>query len=307
MAYFKAYREHRFNGAAQRTLAQANAILDEYTAQGYKMTLRQLYYQMVARDLIPNQQREYKRLGRILTNAREAGYTDWRAIEDAGRNCYGPTSEEDVENVLDGLQYGISFDYWRRQPHYLEVWVEKQALESVIQRPCDRHDVRYMACKGFLSASEAWRAGLRFQRAFSEGKQCHLIHLADHDPSGMAMTKDNRDRLRTFAEFGVDVRRIALNMDQVEEYSPPPNPAKESDSRFAEYREIYGTESWELDALTPGTIDDLIEGTILEFKDPDIWEQTRKEEEQMRDTCGLAQLAGNWDRIREFMEEEGMI
>ena len=115
-----------------------------------------------------------------------------------------------------------------------------------------------MACKGYLSASEAWRAGLRFQRAIDRGKRPVLLHLGDHDPSGIDMTRDNGDRLGEFVLQGVEVRRIALNMDQVQEHNPPPNPAKEDDSRFRGYRELYGEESWELDALRQNTIGDII-------------------------------------------------
>ena len=236
MGFYHCYRPHRFNTAAQRTVNQANDIITEMREQGYTLTLRQLYYQFVARDLIPNEEREYKRLGRLVTHARESGVMDWYAIEDRGRGAYGTDPEEDPTNVVEGIEQGLVFDQWAKQDDYLEVWVEKSALEGVVSRPCNRRHVTYMACKGYLSASEAWRAGLRFQNAVADGKRPVLIHLADHDPSGLHMTEDNRNRLRMFAEeHDIEVRRIALNMDQVEEYGPPPNPAKQTDSRYARY------------------------------------------------------------------------
>lgn len=303
MTFFHCYRPHRFNAAAQATVDQANDIIEDMSRQGYKVTLRQLYYRFVAQALMPNEEREYKRLGRIVTQARESGIMDWRAIEDAGRHCYGPDVCEDPAEVVSGVELGLHLDQWDRQDHYIEVWVEKQALEGVIRRPCDKFDVHYMACKGYLSASEAWRAGLRFQRAISNGKEPVLIHLADHDPSGLDMTDDNTNRVRLFAEDqGVEVRRIALNMDQIEEHRPPPNPAKMTDSRYAKYTSRYGPSNWELDALEPATLDSLITRTLDEYRDIDVWTKVLVEQNEARRP--LAALSENWDTVLDFMQRE---
>lgn len=308
MTFYRCYRPHRFTDSARETVDRANQIIQEMSEQGYVLTLRQLYYQFVRCNWFPNENREYKRLGRLVTQAREAGEMDWLAIEDKQRTAYQQPSEEDPAEVLDGLEFGLMFNMWARQDHYLEVWVEKQALEGVVSRPCQRLDVTYMACKGYLSASEAWRAGLRFLMARSEGKHCHLIHLADHDPSGLNMTDDNRLRLHLFAETNhIEVRRLALNMDQVEKYDPPPNPAKETDSRSAAYVAKFGHDSWELDALEPKVLDELIMSTINEYRDEKVWERTLEEQEETRLKSGLAALKPNWDRIHKFMRDEKMI
>lgn len=305
MSHFQAYRRHRFNSKARVTVDQANAIIEEMQAQGYTLTLRQLYYQFVARDLMPNKDREYKRLGRLMTLAREAGETDWYAIEDAGRQSWSFGSQEDPASVVHGLEGGIHFDQWARQDHYLEVWVEKQALEGVIERPSSRWLVPYMACKGYLSASEAWRAGRRFQNALQRGKKPVLLHLADHDPSGLNMTDDNATRLQLFAEdegFDIDVRRLALNMDQIEEYKPPPNPAKETDSRAKGYVQKYGTSSWELDALRPQVIDKLIDDTINEYRDPEVWREVQALEDQAKEP--LVRLSEGFDSVQDFLASD---
>ena len=227
-------------------------------------------------------------------------------FEDRGRNCLGHSYCEDETSLLDGIEFGIRFDRWARQDTYIEVWVEKQALESVIARPCTSKHVRYMACKGYLSASEAWRAGQRFQNAMNRGKNPVLIHLADHDPSGLNMTQDNQNRVRLFAESqSVDVRRIALNMDQVDQYGPPPNPAKETDSRAKGYVEQYGPHSWELDALEPSVLDKLIKDTVDEYIDPEVWALTVEAEREARKP--LAALGDNWGTVREFLYDSGLV
>ena len=281
----------------------ANGIISEYSSGGYTLTLRQLYYQFVARGLIENSERSYKNLGNCIADGRMAGLIDWLAIEDRGRGVHPWLIEEDEQTVLSGIEYGLSLDYWERQNAYVEVWVEKEALVSVIERPCANLRVPYMACKGYLSASEAWRAGQRFMRAERQGRRLVLIHLGDHDPSGIDMTRDNGERVELFSrESGVEVRRIALNMDQVDQYTPPPNPAKLTDSRASDYVEKFGYTSWELDALEPRVLDKLINDEIRTLIDDDVWSETESEEEERRTI--LAQLHDRFDDVTAFLRGE---
>lgn len=293
-----AYREQRFNSKARKTVEQAKLIIDDMMAQGYVLTLRQLYYQFVSRNWIANNEQEYKRLGRIVTDAREVGEIDWLAIEDRGRAAHLQGHVPSPERVLEGIERALRLDPWLEQEVYCEVWVEKAALEGVVSRPAARWRAPYMACKGYLSASEAWRAGRRFEEAISRGKRPILFHLGDHDPSGLQMTDDNRVRLGMFSRMGVDVRRLALNMDQVDEHSPPPNPAKQTDSRFAGYEAQFGKESWELDALSPKVIDDLIDGALQGVIDREAYDATLAREREEREPLRLLGL--RWEEVREL-------
>ena len=281
-------------------ISTANSIIGEYEAQGYTLTLRQLYYQFVARGLIENSERSYKNLGNVVADGRVAGLIDWNAIEDRGRGVKEWLIEEDDREVVNGLEAHFALDYWQRQNTYVEVWVEKEALSAVMERPCNRWRVPYMACKGYLSASEAWRSGQRFEQMGQEGRRCVLIHLGDHDPSGIDMTRDNGDRLDLFSMGQeIDVRRIALNMHQVERYRPPENPAKVTDSRAADYIERYGAKSWELDALEPSILDRLVTDEIMGLVDMDVWRETQREETERREI--LAALHEHFDEIGDFV------
>lgn len=298
-----AYQTLNINAKRLALIETANDIIGEYKRAGYILTLRQLYYQFVARGLIENTERSYKNLGNVISDGRIAGLIDWLSIEDRGRGVNPWQIEEDEREVLNGIENHFALDYWERQNAYVEVWVEKEALVSVIERPCSRLRVPYMACKGYLSASEAWRSGRRFEHMAEQGRRCVLIHLGDHDPSGIDMTRDNADRLELFSrDSGVDVRRIALNRDQVDRYRPPENPAKLSDSRAADYVEKHGYSSWELDALEPRILDRLITSEVEELVDPTIWEETQREEEQRREI--LAAIHDRFDEVKEFLEGE---
>ena len=270
----EAFIDKNFKPASLLIIQQANDIIAEYQAAGYTLTLRQLYYQFVARDLIENSQRSYKRLGSVINDGRMAGYIDWNAIEDRTRNLERNYHADDPADAIDGLLRYYGIDMWSNQPNRVEVWIEKEALIGVIEGVCTELDVPYFACRGYVSQSEQYRAGLRARSFYNRQSQDTVIlHFGDHDPSGMDMTRDNDDRLRTFAGYrgAPKVVRVALNMDQIDEYNPPPNPAKVTDSRFEQYRRDYGDESWELDALEPSVIDGLIRQHVDAWRDEAAW------------------------------------
>ena len=280
-----AYKKYKPRADAQTVIDRANHIIEEMAAQGYKLTIRQLFYQFVRRNWFPNAERSYKKLIRILTDARNGGHVSWTALEDRGRDTKGGGYQmTDKGSLLDGIEAGISVDPWLDQEWYVECFVEKQALESVVGKICNQWQIRYTACKGYLSSTEAWNTGNRFAEAASRGKKCRLIHLGDHDPSGMDMTRDNTKRLNLYSELpeGIDVQRVALNMDQLEEHKPPPQPAKKSDSRHAKYVKAHGSSSWELDALEPILLHELIHGSIRECLDMTVWDKSMALEKTLK-------------------------
>ena len=260
----------------------ANEIIDEYRAQGFILTLRQLYYQFVARGWLPNTQQSYKRLGLIINNARLAGMVDWSAIEDRTRNVRSNYHYDNPRQAIQDALDTYEIDMWANQPERVEVWIEKEALVGVIAAVCNEMDVPYFACRGYVSQSEQWRAYARARHYSSEREQVTtILHFGDHDPSGIDMTRDNQDRLDMFLGYdgSATVERLALNWDQIEEFNPPPNPAKMTDPRFSGYADKYGDESWELDALEPSVMTDLIRQHVKQHRDPALWSDMEEERE----------------------------
>lgn len=278
-----AYIDRKFNGSSAEIISLANGIIAEYQADGFALTLRQLYYQMVARDLIENNLRSYKRIGGILANARKAGLVDWNAIEDRTRNLQGVTHWDSPEQIMQAAINSYAIDKWENQPCRVEVWIEKDALVNVVERACRPLDVNYFSCRGYGSDSELWRAGYgRIAPALDCGQTPVIIHLGDHDPSGLDMTRDIVERVGLFAGADIEVNRIALNRDQVDLYKPPPNPAKMTDSRIGNYLKIHGRQSWELDALDPNVLVGTIQAAIMAYLDEDLWDEKVEEEEAGR-------------------------
>lgn len=265
------YTPKRFGSSALRIIEQANSIIDEYVAQGFMLTLRQLFYQFVSKDLIPNKVAEYKRLGAIVNDAKLAGLIPWDAIEDRTRNVKEVSTWDSPSSIIEAVSRQYKTDLWESQNFYVEVWIEKDALVGVIERVCEEWRVPYFACRGYVSGSELWGASERIGTKTSDGKEAIILHLGDHDPSGIDMTRDNQARFDLFLPENVRVKRLALNMNQVQQYNPPPNPAKATDARFEGYKAAFGDECWELDALKPTVISKLVGDNIKTLIDMKLW------------------------------------
>jgi Ni/Co efflux regulator RcnB len=260
------------------TLAE---IVGQYEDDGYDLTLRQLYYQFISRDYFPNNEKNYDRLGDIISDARLAGMISWQTIEDRTRHIVKRTQWDSPASILEVLENSYHIDMWENQTYRPEVWVEKEALVGIVAAACQPLDVTYLACKGYVSQSQQWRNGQRLGEAYRAGQIPVVFYLGDHDPSGIDMTNDHIKRLKMFTGIDVPVERLALSMDQVRKYNPPPNPAKMSDSRAKKYVAQYGKSSWELDALEPDVMVEIITDAIMNLRDErahHLQEQKREKE-----------------------------
>lgn len=293
-----AYEEWNPSAKTVEIIRVANAICAEYNRQGYDLTLRQLYYQFVARDIIPNNQQSYKRLGNAIDKARKAGMLDWGYIVDRTRNLAGYRTYDEPAGIVEDMERDYHIDLWEDQPTRVEVWVEKEALAGVIARAALPFGVDYFSCRGYVSQSELHAAALRHRRYEALGQDVVVIHLGDHDPSGIDMTRDVEDRLELFGA-ATRIERIALNRDQIDQYNPPPNPAKLTDSRAKGYIAEFGRSSWELDALNPDTLADLIRGRIERHMDADAYNE--RVDQQTSGRAELAKVADNWEAVSDFI------
>lgn len=274
---------HSFSDSSHKTIAIINQILEEYRGQGFRLSLRQLYYQLVARDFIPNNQRSYKNIGTLVSTARQAGLVDWEMIEDRNRETNVPTHWRNPAEIVESAERQFKIDKWKEQEYHIEVMVEKDALSGVLEPVCQQLDIGITANKGYCSSSTMYEIGKRLEQYFIHGKQVCIIYLGDHDPSGIDMTRDVRERLRMYsATTAIEVVRLALNWEQIELWNPPENPAKENDSRFENYVKEFGHSSWELDAVEPAQLADLVRAAVEDRRDEDKWDDAILKEESMK-------------------------
>lgn len=267
------YKTIRFSSSSKALILKVNEIITDYRGQGFDLTLRQLYYQLVTKNLIANSQKEYKRIGAIINDARLAGLIDWNAIVDRTRNLKRNSHWDSPAEIVDACASNYHNDLWENQDYRPEVWIEKDALVGVIEGICSELDVPFFSCRGYTSQSEMWGASQRLISHINKGQEPIIVHLGDHDPSGKDMTRDIFDRMELFCHQSIEVKRIALNMDQIKKYHPPPNPAKISDSRATGYIKEFGHDSWELDALEPKVISSLISKIVKKYRDEEKWDQ----------------------------------
>lgn len=284
------YKNLKLQKKTLKLIEQANKIIADYEEQGFILTVRQVYYQFVARNLILNDRVSYGYVGAALNKGRLAGLIDWSLIEDRTRNLAGNSHWNSPSEILSSAARSYRLDSREGQEYKVEVWIEKDALVGMIEPVCAELDLDYFACRGFVSLSEMWRAAQRL-----EDEKCIILHLGDHDPSGLDMTRDIQDRLVTLGCCNLEVKRIALNMDQIEEFKPPPNPVKFSDSRSSEYVVKYGSESWELDALAPHMIEKLIRVNVDAITSQPKRRKLLKQQQEEKDQ--LEHVADNWEDL----------
>ena len=316
------YIEKRFNASTMEIIDIADGILAEYKDDDLDLTVRQLYYQFVAHDHFPesrkwvqvpntgkwkkdpkgtkNAEPNYKWFSSIISNARLAGLVDWGMIQDRTRNLKRNYHNIDPGDAVQDALNQFLLDKWDNQQYRPEIWIEKDALIGVIESICIELDVPYFACKGYNSQSEMWRGSMRLLNHIENGQTPVIIYLGDHDPSGIDMTRDIDSRNTLFVSHhatneSIKINRIALTWDQIEEYNPPPNPSKESDPRGRGYVGKYGGSSWELDALEPRVMRDLIRETVDNYTDSHQLQKTMDLEEEYRDR--LQRVADNWESI----------
>lgn len=284
--------QKNWTGKKRKVFDNIQVIVEDFKSQGYRMTLRQLYYQLVSKDIIPNKQSEYAKLSTLLTEARLYGLIDWDFIEDRIRVPKIHGQWQDIPHIVDSAIASYRRDRWQDQDNYVEVWVEKDALSGVLLPITEKYHVHLMVNRGYSSASAMHDSALRFRKQEKNGKQTFILYLGDHDPSGMDMVRDIQDRMQIFRS-DVDVKRIALNMDQIKLFNPPPNPAKISDPRAKDYIDKFGGTSWELDALSPKDLTTLLDTEIPNLMDVDKYNYWCRLEQYEKEQ--LEQVAGDID------------
>lgn len=278
------YKDFEFRKDTLKQIEVMNEVIREYMRQGFRLTVRQLYYQMVARGYIENTERSYKRTTSIVNDARLAGLMDWEAIEDRTREFISRSRWESGAQILRSASDSYHQDMWATQEYRLFCIVEKEALAGVLERVCHKYDIPLLAARGYPSGTVLREFVLDDLLPCADSHRIKIVHLGDHDPSGIDMTRDLEERIQLFCgrEASFELERVALNMPQIEERRPPPNPAKSTDSRFQDYQRKFGSESWELDALQPQYLASLVEEQALAVIDPDKWARTEAEIEDVK-------------------------
>ena len=261
------------NRAIADELVRAIYELREY----WPLTVRQAFYQMVARLVVPNSKAEYKKISDILLKLRRQGRVPWSAIEDRtrrttekrGHSDYATWLRDQLNYFADARCYGRC--YVQDQDVYVEVSTEKDALASIVEDVTWKFCTRLNIVRGQNSGSFQQVMAERFKRAEAQGQRPILIHVGDFDPSGVAIPKSMAKSFREDHGVEVEVIRAALNPDQIIEHQLPAkhDAAKQTDPNYKEWLRLYGEDqvAVELDALHPKTLQDIVSSALSDVLD----------------------------------------
>lgn len=254
-------------------LDQVQKIIASYD---FALTLRQIYYQLVAKQIIPNKQSYYHKLSRLCVMGRDEEILSEEGFADRLREIDKLSSWLDLNNFMDTVKNSYCKDKWQNQDSYLEIWTEKDALRSVITGITYKYDVILMVARGQLSRTEIYRTAKRYKA--QSDKKCYLYYCGDFDPSGLSIYNSIKERLDNFGIF-INYERIALTEEQIKKYKLPSDPAKQSDPNYNKFVNLYGSDMVvELDSLPPDVLRNIIEYCILINIDMSLLAQVQEKE-----------------------------
>lgn len=252
------------------------------------LTIRALHYQLVSIGMT-NTLQHYKRVVAAMEVARWDGLVDFEAFSDRDRAMCGETKAEPtiLEEKQDEAKAQVRAwmrsyhkNRWENQPYYPEILIEKKALEGVFAKPCRELDIAVGACKGYPSLTFLYELSERLREAQANGKNAIILYFGDYDPSGEDIPRSIGENLEKFGIFGVEIRRIALMEQQVIEWKLPPAPAKETDSRTANWD---GLGQVELDAVKPEKLVAMLKDAVNEIFDPELYDELLERESDERE------------------------
>lgn len=276
------FADYRLSAASLERIDDINEIGQEYLDIGQKITLRQLYYQLVSRDYIPNKQTEYSKLSTLTTKGRMAGLIDWDLIEDRLRKPETPYFVKDIADALEDTLYQYRLNLQVNQPYKVIVIVEKDALSGVLERVTKKYMIPLLVNRGYGSCTVMKMLYDIFRK---DGRPAIILYIGDHDPSGLDMIRDVFSRVSEFQSRGsisLEIRHIALTKLQIKQYAPPPNPAKLKDPRADKYIAEHGSVSYEVDALRPPVLTQILDDAIRDLLDMDLFNEMLREEERQK-------------------------
>jgi len=272
-----------------KIIYEAKKIIDSYSQ---KMTLRQIYYRLVAKGIIDNTISQYKRLSSILVYAREIGYIDPFAIEDRHRDrakvpddTYRDKDDffkSELNAFLDSHKY-YRLPKWLWQPVKVIVSLEKDALSGIFSSITSQLGCGLIVGKGYNSYTQIHDLAKQLEEYDDTTKKIVMLYFADFDPTGKDIVRSLKERLEKKCPWMIfEHHLIALTEQQIKDYNLPPAPTKKTDSRAAQFIERYGDVAVELDAIEPIQLKDLIKNNVLKFFDESIHSKVQNEIEMNR-------------------------
>lgn len=264
-------------------LAKIKTIIREYDS---KLTVRQLYYQLVARQYIKNNLNEYKRLDAHLTKFRKRGDLALDVFEDRIRKPIRSSSWNGLGNFFDTVKNAYKKEKWTSQKKYIEVWVEKDALSGIFEPITNYYDVNLLVGRGYQSISSLAEAFKRYPE-----KETHILYFGDWDATGRDIPRSAEQNLNDYFNYYPNFEIISLTKEDIKKYKLPPAPSKKTDSRSTAFVLEHGDATVELDALSPKVLEQKIHKNIQKHLDLEQFNEDKKIEKKELDQLSKLQYS----------------
>lgn len=258
-------------------IAQVQIVLEEYQNH-LPLTLRQMFYRLVGAHQFPKTEKDYERLCETMNKARRARLISFGAIRDDGfHNARWPgwQSLDGAKRSLISTAEGYRIDRQRGQPVQLAVWCEAAGMAPQLERVCGPYSIPVYSSGGFDSVTVKHDMA----QAFSRIGRVRILHIGDHDPSGVHIFGSLDEDVRAFiGEFGGDAEfiRLAVTPDHIARYDLPTAPPKETDRR------AFTGETVQAEAIPPDVLARILQDAIGDYLDMDIYRQAVEIEREER-------------------------
>jgi hypothetical protein len=273
-------RSRTYTPLQNKRLNGIRQTLKEFSA--YKpLTLRQVYYQLVAKGIIENSLSMYGEITRLLRDARIDGFIPWEDIEDRTKVFHYLPGWEKLDDFIEieiiRFLLGYHRDLMQSQENHIEVWIEKDALSSIFLKVLREYGISLMVDKGFASIHF-----LNKYRDRVKGLDKHpvILYFGDWDPSGELMHRTIQETLEEKFDLSVEVERIALTADDIDRIPHDPDAIKPGDPRAPEFVKLYGNHAIELDALSPAELERRIREAVESYIDREVFNSEVKKQQE---------------------------
>lgn len=263
-----------------KTRHLAQALVEVIQDVGPPLSVRQVYYQLASRGYVPlDHNRGYRPVQRLIDKLREAGSIPYNWIVDRTRQPIETSSWSGPQDCFETVREAYRKGLWQTQPHYVEIWLEKDALSAIFPAITSEFQVRLMVSRGFNSDSFLYEAAMELIQV---KKPIYIYYFGDHDPCGRLIESQVKEGLEQHGVVLANFERVAILQEDIEEYSLPPNPAKKTDPRYRRFVQKYGKQAVELDALPLGILRSRITNCITRHLNMAEWRRLKVVEEQER-------------------------
>ena len=257
-----------FHGRSRLIVPEILQVINDLE-MWHPLTVRQIYYQLVAKEIIGNEKKEYQNISRLLTRMREKCFVPWSIIIDRSRRMVEKRGVSSLEEHIRAMGEYLFDEYNRclvqNQENYVEVWTEKDALSSIFEEATWQYCCRIVVCRGQLSATFLNEYALRAEAALKRGQNPVILYFGDLDPTGLRIPEIIETKLAERHGLDIELKRIALQPYHVEHYGLPSNPeaTKKKDPNYQWYCDQgFGDYSVELDAVHPEKLIMMIEAAL---------------------------------------------